>query len=440
MVEAATLTTAVTLVGLAVAAFFLTAQLRISGLGRYGLTEIYQARNLTPLFGTGSVCVAASLVAIALCEVNATGAGIAAAVSAGSLLWALLQFIIVTLTAVLYLDNVTAARRFSRQIQADDTATWGLVELDLEQGIEHVGVSIISNRMNFGMRDPLMPIHELILASAPKQFGALIGVMLERVVADYGLKWKDQAPDPDQWAKDPAGTRRPTRAVRKAPLVDELTDDVVTSKSQGRRRLELLLLILHYVRRVPEQKLIADVPYQARRDETLFQLALLASILATEKPRGLRKHSVAPEIERRVAAQMSLFAAFEVVRENARRQGTTAGRPQALIALAACARDLRIRGWHEEAGYAADVLSWAVSNSNQLDPRWLDTVRNNLGTASPELAARLPRRWSFEAEPAVVIQNPWIEWRTQWDRKDSSATHSAPRTILGRLRDLLRPG
>jgi len=427
--DTGSLTAAVTIAGLAVTTFFVTAQLRVSGIARYGITELYRARELTPLLVAALICVfsftagmASGAADMRLLSAYLSGLGIC------TLLFLQLVFVHLSLMAVLYLDSVSMGRQFAKRVSVTDADEWGLLAIHAQTVDGQLSVqriAIVSNRMNFGIRDPLMPFHELVVAARPKEYGQLIGVLLARVLREYAVEWTAQSPTPELWASIPAKGMRPTRFVRSAIKRDSRkTQSPSEPPGASKLRLSLFLLIIHYVRRIPVNKTILETPDKARRDETQYQICRFVESLVILPRDPKRPDEQADEAERRAVVGVSLYAILEISRDF--EDVTTDGRPEAMDALAVLARDLfAVRGWGAEAEFAVDILAWITTRSNQLSDLASVEIRSTL--VVPAGQDDLARRYdtavalgkSFEL-PTLPLENPWLEWRARREALEES--------------------
>ncbi|NYF09477.1 hypothetical protein HDC94_000633 [Leifsonia sp. AK011] len=265
--------TAATLGGLASTLFFLTAQLRVTGFRQYGMTAIYRARAYAPLLILTASTIGLSLWSLILNTRGETQAWAIALSMMALTSHALLVTIILSLSLrlVTNMDPVSLARHFALSIRGSDGSEWGVVRVSPSSSETGYKVSINPNRTNFGLRDPLMPIHELILEAESQRYGQILSVMAERITRIYRLRWTMQFPDAEAWSLLPSigwsGRIHHTFWRRKEEAFLPMQD-----------RLQLVLLILHYFRRV-HQNTNLKAKLDTRRQAAQFVLARLAAVL-----------------------------------------------------------------------------------------------------------------------------------------------------------------
>lgn len=273
--------TAATAGSLALTVFFFTAQSRLSGINQYGVTAMYRVRDLVPLvlMTTATVaCGTGFLLVQGNASIASTPSRLLAGVAVISQVCLLLFIVVLSLGLIRGLDPVAVARQFARELHGQDADEWGLVTVS--DGPDGLKVSLNQRRVNFGLRDPLMPIHELTLSSpSPQRYGQLLSVLAERIGHEYGCRWTQQFPDSGDW--DVVGSRKGTR--RRDLWFGLRTAIGQSDRSLRRERLQLTMLLLHYFRRIhrnPQLKIQTDY----RRQAAQFVLSRLITVIARTKP------------------------------------------------------------------------------------------------------------------------------------------------------------
>lgn len=350
--------------GISATLFFITAQLRVAGVARRGLVELYRVRLLVPLL--------ASTVAVIL-----TGSG-AILLPDGSSAWpqglavfallALVPFLIAVVhlatLSLVYFEPLSVAHHFADTLTFDDVHEWQLFDLSIRSDSASdrlpLRCTVRSNRMNFGLRDPLMPIQELVENSKNKELGRLEGVLLRRMAHIYRLPWTHQAPDPVMWGREAGEARRffvPSYARWKSRNVP-----------RPYQRIALLLLILHYFRRLPDNDNIHLIPPDVRRQQTQFLLCRIAFVLAHENPRGFGRHASGSE-ERRTALVLAVYAIAGLSSEFRHLNSRNTIEPA--WALTAVAVALREKRWDAEYALVVQTLAWMKRRTPHIRHSWV---------------------------------------------------------------------
>ncbi len=434
--------TAATLGGLASTIFFLTAQLKVSGFSQYGMTAIYRARTYAPLLLLTALTIALSLTALLL-NTPVGGDRLASlSMTTAIVSHSLLIFVIILLSMrlVTNMDPVSLARQFAFAIRGSDGSEWGVVQISTSaKGESEYNISISSNRTNFGLRDPLMPVHELILAANAQRYGQLLSVLAERITRIYRLQWTMQFPDAHRWELLPAitGWGRAhhwlwrTREARFEPTKD---------------RLQLTLLILHYFRRLHRNSDVR-VKLDVRRQSIQFVIGRLMAVLVKGNQPGhttrvverweaegsaasrlqravvrvtarsresmaSRRSEVARVLTYCIDAILGVSVDFEASRSE--EQALPHGRGEGLRGLIAATKTMANANYLAQAEHAARVISWIRAQENSpLAPEripelstvfaaypWIDRIANGDPPAEPPFSSRNP--WA-ELE-AVTLQ------------------------------------
>lgn len=421
--------------GLTLASYFITALLPNSAGFRAGLRQLYRTRTVFPILAsTGGTITAAFIAQISIAK-DAPVAGYFTAATAfqlGPLLWAAIG---VFSRIVLLFDYVSVSRELARDIRASDGQEWGLYEIAVhrtappDDQVLTLDVRIVVERLNTALNDPLMPIHELIVAAQSKELASYANTLLERVAAEYGIGWRDQGSSPADWVSDRVVRRAAPPTVllalsaaqiaiglsRPGPAVRRM-DDLV------RRRTRMLMEVLHYLRRLPGNDKIDGVPRDHRRQYVQFELCRFAMLCARAGNAVTLRFGVTTA-ELHLAQMLTLYAVAEIERDftSVPRRGT--------VEPLACFADLV--GLAAEAGRAHDAtwirehLAWAISKT--------DHLRNTFGThdltaldqpLGPELAAA--RTPGAPSRSSTSINNPWV----RWDRDTGRTTAITPRASL----------
>ncbi|MCA0217238.1 MAG: hypothetical protein LCH43_07770 [Actinobacteria bacterium] len=441
---AVAISSAATLGGLTTTIFFLTAQLRVVGIAQHGITEIYRVSRYLPIVISTMIAVVAGLVALASKTCDPTVAvdcpawtfpvlwggqpilhdpsRLAAGCAATAVVFLALTALALGLTLLSNLDPVTVARRFARKIRPHDAVEWGLISFRFREPASKEdpihSFSINSNRKNFGLRDPLMPIHEMLLQANHQRFGQLIGVLLERVAEEYRMTWIAQSADPRQWKPGrarlwawwiaPATKARPGSRDTSLPLVEQRI---------SRDRLALAGLMIHYVRRIPRSTETStkglDVQRQAAQHQLAWFITSLAGVPQRDSP-GRYRPSRADLTD---AIDLALNAIAHISRDF--KAIPPYGASESLWALAAAARVLAQAGLPVQAESAVDLLIWCKHHTLHMGSERQAEVFANLamkdasGTDNNELIVRfkegierpnLPR-----SLPKTGKSDPWLD-------------------------------
>jgi hypothetical protein len=416
-IAASTITIAATLGGLSTTIFFLTAQLKVGGIAQYGLTELYRLRDHLPLMLTTMSAIVFGFISLisAPCDVQTC-------VSFPGVLWIdrvvidpnrqfamlalltigllMLMSIILGLTLISNLEPVTVARRYAMRVDQGDAVEWGLFTMTFSDTPGHetqvARYQLVSNRRNFGLRDPIMPIHELVETAPNQRFGQLIGVMLARVVTEYGLKWKSQAPDVDDWTWEPTTARRNLEPSHPTDI-----RAVEREQQRARGRFSLAILMIHYARRIPLNNK-CETPRDVRRQSVQFQMCRLVATLADSKN---PPHDIDDVID--LALNAVLHVSVDAQKTDPH------GKSESLWALAAAARVLHDSGRIKQALSSVDILAWCSAHTRQISGVRETAVLDNLRAGDPELLARFTKRRALYGKksatklPTVGKCDPW---------------------------------
>ena len=438
------ISSAATLGGLTTTIFFLTAQLRVVGIAQHGITEIYRVSRYLPIVISTTIAVVAGLVSLASETCDPTVAvdcpawtfprlwggqpilhdpsRLAAGCAATAVVFLALTALALGLTLLSNLDPVTVARRFARRIRPHDAVEWGLISFQFREPASKEdpidSFSINSNRKNFGLRDPLMPIHEMLLQANHQRFGQLIGVLLERVAEEYRMTWIAQSADPRQWEPGrprllawwipPANRARPGSRDTSLPLAE---------RRISRDRLALAGLMIHYVRRIPRSTETStkglDVQRQAAQHQLAWFITSLAGVPQRDRP-GRYRPSRADLTD---AMDLALNAIAHISRDF--KAIPPHGASESLWALAAAARVLAQAGLTTQAESAVDVLIWCKHHTLHLGPERQSEVLANLaigdapGAETDQLVARfkdgIARRNLPRSLPKIGKSDPWLD-------------------------------
>lgn len=390
---APTVGAAATLGGLASTVFFLTAQQRASNVGQYGLSELYRFSRYAPILVATVVAVGSGTLANASLSWGASDTWYRTfvVIAVVALLYLLTYLLALGMSLLALHDPVSVAVRFARDVKPTDAREWGLIEFTLRPGDEPVA-RFVRYRLNFGLRDPLMTIHELILGANPQRFGQLLGVLAERVSHTWWLSWAMQYPDPSRWIGE--------HGIRRMSARMPLQRRTRVSTRRMMLRLQLALLILHYLRRIHTNAGVTGVPAEQRRRISQFVLARLVCVLAQGHPRmSLWGGEVSRVIELSLAAwnHITLDARESVSSPADRLREPT----EAMLTAIAC---LEINGFTRLAHVAVDVLGAAQHHAHHLRveeaPLWPE-----FSEVYREFADRLSR----PAALPVFTSDPWSD-------------------------------
>jgi hypothetical protein len=413
----ASISVAATLGGLTTTIFFLSAQLRVIDIAQYGVTELFRLRDYLPLMGLVAGAIGFGLTSLSQPTCEATSCpfiftpGIpligglavyptrfAAELALVFVLSIVLTVILLGMTLMANLDPISVARKFARRMSVFDAEEWGLVTVEFAKvGTAHIVAhcQIQSNRKNFGLRDPLMPVHELVIHSNTQRFGQLLGVLLERVVRQYGRAWTSHAPDLERWVLiEPARAHAPRISMKGNDSVE-----IEPAAYRASAQLYLALLVIHYIRRIPRNKAFVGSE-DMRRQAAQFQLArLIATMCTVTVPNRYAAAGVNTVIDCATNAILHISADFSASDPH--------GKSEGLQALAAAASVLAAFGREAQARYAVDVLLWCLWNTQQLSG-----IR--AAGISDILRGDLAERWSEGAgggkAPNFIhqaTQDPW---------------------------------
>jgi hypothetical protein len=432
-VDVATVTTiatstigiAATLGGLSTTIFFLTAQLKVGGISQYGLTELYRLRDHLPLMLTTILAILFGFLSVA--SQRCGDPGLTACASYAGVAWVdpividphrqwamlalllvgqlMLMSIVLGLTLISNLEPVTVARRYALRVKPGDAQEWGLFNVvfrdDEGYRTEIESYTLESNRRNFGLRDPIMPIHELVLVAPNQRLGQLLGVMLARVAAAYGLQWMTQAPDVIAWAHVRPRRRLPTR--RRRPQSGRALQK---ARDRARGRFSLAILMIHYLRRMPFPEKTFDAYPDVRRQAAVFQLCRLIVTLADE--RTIRRYPDAADV-----IDLALNAVLHIELDAGEKQAF--GKTESLWALAAAARVLAEAGRVEQAHRAVDILAQCAVFTIHIGERREFPVFENLGAESALASRYVERKNEFAGTGGMSALarpdkcDPWLE-------------------------------
>lgn len=390
--------------GISATLFFITAQLRIAGVARRGLVELYRVGLLVPLLASTVAVMIAGSGAILL---PGDLAGLSRALAVFALL-ALVPFLIAVVhlatLSLVYFEPISVAHHFADTLTFDDVNEWQLFDLSVQTSSSTdrllLRCTVRSNRMNFGLRDPLMPIQELVENSKNKELGRLEAVLLRRMAHIYRLRWTHQAPDPAIWGRETGEERR--------GIVRRYLGRNSGTVPRSYQRLALLLLILHYFRRLPENDNIRLIPPDVRRQQTQFLLCRMAFVLAHEEPEGRgSRHS--ESAERRTALILVIYAIAGLSSEF--RDVTSRNLIEPAWALTAVAHALREKRWDEEYDLVVRTLAWLKRRTPHIRRSWSAARHSDSSTAADRRLRRdvHSHLWSvgtrYPTHPD--IQDPW---------------------------------
>lgn len=395
------MTTAATLGGLALTVFFLTAQLRMSGISQYGMTAIYRVRDVTPLVVlTGLTVLSGAFVLVAGPGIAREAVAVAAGVAVISNAFLIALIVLLSLELIRNLDPVAVARRFASTLRGENADEWGLVQVRQSTGDTRLDVELRKNRTNFGLRDPLMPIHEIHLAAVHQRYGQVLGVLAEQIARAYGCPWRQQFPDSGAWPTRPldgrwSRLRSWARSLR-----------VKRGWQAERDRLQLAMLILHYVKRIHRNQSIQKVPEDYRRQSALFVMSRLIVVLAS----GIPAWRVSNE-ETSLVLRLCVDVVFRIGSDFARvpNPGILAEkRPRVdnelFRAFAAAIQALAANGHAALAADAAHAARWLM-NSGSIARSRLNGFAE--GVRDYPYLVRILRDEDSLSMPSFVDQSPW---------------------------------
>lgn len=346
--------TAAALGGLASTIFFLTAQLRVSGLMQYGMTSIYRVRAYVPLLLLTASSVVFGLVALLLNNPTSTEGftapiALLAALTSHVLLIAVIFLLGVRL--VTNMDPVTLARHFALGVRGSDAHEWGVVRVrPAPFRPDGYLVQINHNRTNFGLRDPLMPVHELMLSASVQRYGQLLSVLAERVAHAYRVKWTMQFPDYEAW-DDPPAMGFWQKLHRRLYGKSEAKFRMVQN------RLQLVMLVLHYIRRLHRNSDLRIWP-DARRQAAQFVLSrvIVVLVMAARDARDDRRREIGAIITHCIDLVLGISADFLFLTDDEQR--VPHGRSERLRAFMTATVFLHEQGYPAQARHAALALGW----------------------------------------------------------------------------------
>lgn len=394
--------TAATAGGLALTVFFFTAQSRLSGIKQYGVTAIYRIRDLVPLVLLTIVTVGTGTGFILTRGTGASSNPIAlvfAGISVLSQLALLMYILLLSLGLIRGMDPVAIARQFAREIRGQDAEEWGLVAVShISEGIR---VDLTQRRVNFGLRDPVMPIHELILASNPQRYGQLLAVLAERIAGEYGCTWVQQFPDSGDW-----GVTNRDQGLKVRNFRHWVQSRGRSASGLQRERLQLTMLLLHYFRRI-HRNVSLKIQTDYRRQAAQFVLSRLITVLARTRP--------LPGVERAETALVLTLCIDALLRVGAdySPEGVFAkSRPEVpnelLRAFVTAIDALDANDFIGVAEDAAQALNW-LFNSRAVDrSRILSSSSDNpLPTLASKRLTRIVTHVGEPVLPGFVAYSPW---------------------------------
>lgn len=272
---------AATVGGLSLTVFFFSAQQRINSNSQYGLTRLFRLRDLilVVLFTGGTIVFA--IVASLIADVSdgtpllETVQGLTLLTLGTLLAWVLL----LTFQLVRNLDSTATGRFFASEIRGRDANEWGLVQVISSRSGEEPIVEIRPRRINFGLRDPMMTLHELILEANIQRYGQILGVITERIAVEYGCRWQPQYPDE-------ASLWTPTRLSQRHRLVRRMRNNIAMryGRNPSQERLQLVTLLMHYLVRIHRNdEVLEKVNKDYRRQVAQLTLSRLIFVLALTK-------------------------------------------------------------------------------------------------------------------------------------------------------------
>lgn len=395
--------TAATVGGLSLTVFFFTAQSRLSGINQYGVTAMYRVRDLVPLVFLTTVTIGSGTVFLLTRGSSATTASpLTAAVAALSIVSqiTLLAFIfLLSLGLIRGLDPVAVARQFAREIRGQDAEEWGLVSVTSDS--EGALIELNQRRVNFGLRDPLMPIHELVLAATPQRYGQLLAVLGERIAIEYGCTWDQQFPDSGDWAVvEPQNGRRVRRGWERIRV------RAIGADRLRQERLQLTMLLLHYFRRIHRNPSLA-INKDFRRQAAQYVLARLITVLARSRP--------LPAVEREEVALVLTLCVDALLRVGADYSpgGVYAScRPEVpnelLRGFITAIDALDWNDYTEVATDAATAINWLMT-SGAIDPARIlaEPGENPMPTLANQHLVRIATRSGPLQLPDFIRRSPW---------------------------------
>lgn len=413
--------TAATVGGLALTVFFFTAQSRLSGINQYGVTAMYRVRDLVPLvlLTTATVgCGTGFLLTRGIGTSIQTPSLVLVAIAVISQLALLLYIFLLSLGLIRGLDPVAVARQFARNIRGQDADEWGLVSVSMDSGGPRVTLS--QRRVNFGMRDPLMPIHELVLAATPQRYGQLLAVLAERIATEYGCKWVQQFPDDGDWS-----VVEPGRSRRIRDTWQRLRVRAVGAEHLREERLQLTMLLLHYFRRIHRNTNL-KIQKDARRQAGQFVLARLITVLARSEPlSGVGRDEVAAVLTLctdallRIGADYSPGGMYETSRPEV---------PNELLRGFVTSIDvLDANGYSTVAEEAAIALNWLFTTDAVDRSRLISiSAQSPLPTLANQRLVAIAIREGEPTLPSFVTRSPW-EASIPDSRMREGASDEAPK-------------
>lgn len=394
--------------GLTATLFFLTAQLRTAGLSQHGIGDLYTVRLIVPLLAVTSAIICSSTSGMVLAPSATQLSKLLTTASALQMLPFVIIVVHLALLTIVYFEPMAVARRFSGRLRYSDVREWQLLAMQL-RWVSAPATSdrfeftckIRSNRMNFGLRDPLMSIHELISSSRNKQFGRLVGTLFERLSHEYGLRWNVQAPDPQDWLTEDLSFRRPREAGTRGSIVNTASD-----------RFSLFMLIVHYARRIAGNNTITNVPPDVRRQQAQFLLIRLALLLARlDKGEGSKAWRLT-EGELRVASVLCIYAATGLSSQF--REVKPSGRIEPAWALFTVSQQMELNGWKEEAALTLKSLAWIRANTEHLERSWPNSPLDYSPMLSSDLLAFNLDELKDALYPTLGdVEDPWEPWNSE---------------------------
>ncbi|WP_344069702.1 hypothetical protein [Nostocoides vanveenii] len=201
-VFASAITLATTLGGLLGLIFFITAQVRPSGLGNAGLRILYRDQTFPTVVAALVITLTASILGLAIRSSDMMWSGRLACIALVGCLFVTWSAVPISMLAYENMRPDTAAKKILQDLNANTVARYGLVDI-LRGETGQVTISLRSDGLDYSRHDPLRAFHELvqqaILAKDRLLLGNLLSLLFERVAKILDAPWPSDSLASADW-------------------------------------------------------------------------------------------------------------------------------------------------------------------------------------------------------------------------------------------------
>lgn len=324
--------------GLFAVIYFLTAQLKPGGAKRLALVELYRAPELFLLLGT--ICLSLASLFCALILPDRIFGNERSLLLGISFLFATYLILITVPLGLIQIENLnpaTIARKLINMVDFRGIRNYDLARVQRDN-LGRLRYSLQTHGLNYDRSDPLRPTHELFQGAIDDNdrllLGKLVGLLCERIAAEFGRRWPTEGTSPSDWSK---GWSFSLRSMRRSRNVEA--------------RVAFALHLIHYLRRLARNTLTSWVGLDVGRHATQYQLSKLCSVLASAK-------SSDPVL------RMCLFAIMHVSLDYT--SVKPYGRVEPLNGLIVATGHLERSGRQKEAELAAAIIGLVDARTDQL--------------------------------------------------------------------------